>query len=455
MINAKITLILNTFSRKEQSEFKKMLCSPFFNQHTKVKELGIYLLDESQKDKELDKSVVFKLLFPREPYNDAKLRHHLSYLTKLVEQFVVLKEFLNSQTSYVNVKLQAFRRRGLNKAFYKLAKQAKALPEIKSDFLFSYWIDKELFEMELSEKRMAEKAFVNVHSSLSNYFKLERLKQACLLLISRNIQNTVSEAEFIEEILESISLEHDDPVLCVYHHLFNLLKWDEEVYLQNITDLLNQYEAMFPLPELKEIYTYLINYTIKKVNQNQVLYLQRLLNLYKNAISAGVYKSENFMSPYTYKNINSVALLNQDLDWSKSFTEEYKKHLLNKDMELFYPYNLARIYFEERKFKLSLKQLRDLRTSDVFTLLDIRVLQAKCYFELENHDLLEYHTENIRQLVLRREIKTYHRKNYMNFIKYLKKLTLKKREDLFDLKTKLEQETQVAERKWLLEKVSV
>ena len=92
MENSQLIAVLKTFSAKEIRDFKRWLASPFHNQRKDVIQLFNYLIknDHLNDKKYLAKEKIFKKIFPKEPYDDAKMRQTMHFLLKQVEDYILL-----------------------------------------------------------------------------------------------------------------------------------------------------------------------------------------------------------------------------------------------------------------------------------------------------------------------------------------------------------------------------
>ena len=125
MENTQLIAVLRTFSKKECREFSKWLCSPFFNQRKDVLDLFRYLTkaDHLYEAKFLDKERVYKKVFPREPYDDAKMRQSIHFLLKQVESYLTFQTFQDEPFLDELLLARVYRRRKLDKSFLRQVKQ--------------------------------------------------------------------------------------------------------------------------------------------------------------------------------------------------------------------------------------------------------------------------------------------------------------------------------------------
>jgi hypothetical protein len=121
MKKSQLIHILKTFSAKEIREMRKWLHSPAHNQRKDVIQLFEYFFENNHlmKEEYLEKSVVFSWIFPKETFDDAKMRQVMFFLLKAIEDFLVFQE-LNKDEINIKITLaKAFRKRKLDKLYKK------------------------------------------------------------------------------------------------------------------------------------------------------------------------------------------------------------------------------------------------------------------------------------------------------------------------------------------------
>jgi hypothetical protein len=93
--------------------------------------------------------------------------------------------------------------------------------------------------------------------------------------------------------------------------------------------------------------------------------------------------------------------------------------------------------------------------TDIFYQLDIKILQAKTLFELNESDTLDDLMVSFTKLLNRkRKLSNHYQKRYKRFINYLQKiLKVESEAKINTLILQLENDNEVPDRNWLLEKI--
>ena len=142
--------------------------------------------------------------------------------------------------------------------------------------------------------------------------------------------------------------------------------------------------------------------------------------------------------------------------WVESFIHEYKTYLPQEEAMYFHAFNLARLHMARAEFQKIPGLLLGIYTRDTFHELDSRVMLIQAYYELDEFQMIEYQLENFKKVLQRKEVLMYHQKNYNNFRRYFLKLIKIAPGNQTALKLlleKVENEPQIINKDWLLEKI--
>ena len=100
--------------------------------------------------------------------------------------------------------------------------------------------------------------------------------------------------------------------------------------------------------------------------------------------------------------------------------------------------------------------LQNVESKDLVNNLISKTLLMRIYYELEEYDSLFSHLDSFQIYIRRREVSDFHRKNYMNAIRLVKKLVALPELDKQakkKLREEIESEEVLTEREWLLSKL--
>jgi hypothetical protein len=209
--------------------------------------------------------------------------------------------------------------------------------------------------------------------------------------------------------------------------------------------------------ELSDLYQYLLNYCIRRINAGRLVFQKELLAVYQSALEHGALLSNGTISQWDFKNVVTIALRTGNVEYARQFIHSYKQHLPSSQRTNALAYNLANLHFSEKNFRAAISQLQKVDLDDVFYRLDARSILLKSYYELDDSDALFYHATAFRSMLNRnRKISDQQRKLYLNLIKHTLSLTKANLDEkqLNQIEDRIKKNTNVADLSWLESKIA-
>ena len=205
-------------------------------------------------------------------------------------------------------------------------------------------------------------------------------------------------------------------------------------------------------------YTHLKNYCIVKINKGEASsFLPQLFDIFKTLLKEKIILKDNHISSQTYKNITTVGLQLQEYDWVENFIQNYTNYLPKAHRENALNYNLAKVYFFQKKYYQVIEQLREVEYKNLVYALGGKLMLLKTYYELEEQSALDSLIDSFR-IYLRRnkQIARDVKQQYMNMLRFTKKLVSippYNRAAAAKLEVQIEGCKAMTAKQWLLEKV--
>lgn len=469
MKDSKLYQTLSTFDVYELNRLKKFVDSPYFNSNDKISFLFDLMYDHFKNNNEGDllKEELAKAIFEEEDFEDRKFRKLASDLLKLVESFLSLEEYENQPLNKANNLLKAVHERKLEKLYNTAVKNARRLSDRQPDrsanyFLQKYQIEKNFYELTQAEIKRAERS--NIDSIIENldYFYLsEKLKYYCTLLSRRKIQKHDYNILFIEEILDHIE-KHDyghHPQISVFFNVYKL--YENVANIENYYELKNfiqNHEDTFSIGDLRDIYLAAINFCIGNANQGNQEFIRELFEIYKLALRDKVLFVDSELSPWSFKNIVLTGLRVGEDQWIENFIEKYSTYLNEEYRENALLFNRARLFYYRKEYQKVIPLLNQVEFTDFSYNLDSKALLLATYYELEEIDVLFSFLDAFKTYLNRhkKSLPEARRKNYLNLIKYTRKLLTiypSDQEAIDQLKQEIKENSQIADIRWLKEKI--
>ncbi|HFA49607.1 MAG TPA: hypothetical protein ENJ95_11395 [Bacteroidetes bacterium] len=466
MQKSRLFELFSAFSKTEKRELGKFVHSPVFNQRQDVAALYQYFYENAgAKDPQtFARKTVFAALFPAEKYSAAKMDYTMSFLFRVLKSYLVFKEQTSNAAANQIALARALRKRNLGRLFDKEYKIAERLLE-KSPFRDAgYHFDKyQLLLEEISITKQGSRnlagSFSEFSSELTTYFIAKKLWQACSAVMYKTVWKAeVEEEDILEAILNHVQANDYSgvPAVNLYYHCYKALtETDSLRWFEALRNLTRSHFASLRAAEVRDLYLVAINYCIRRFNNGEKDFLKEAFNLYKEGLQLGTFLENNMLSRFTYNNIVMAGLLLKEFIWVKQFLSDYREYIEPRFRESTYNYNLAIYYYQKPDYGKAMTLLQQADFDDVMHNLNARRILLKIYFEENELEALASHITSFKNYIYRRkELGSYHRELYLNFLKYTQRILALGKYDkkaAASLKKEIEKVEPVAEKGWLLQ----
>ncbi|MCB0722604.1 MAG: hypothetical protein KDC42_09890 [Ignavibacteriae bacterium] len=481
MENSKIVQILQTFSPKEINEFGKFVNSPYFSTGRNAD--GLFnILKNYYPDfdsPELDRTLVFKKLFPGEKFNEKKFKNVTSALVKLAEQFAVYERFKKDSFETELMLSKDYFYRENFKQFYgtlsALEKKIDKLPfnrmrtfkdkETITTYKYSYYLKFNQFDRAIP--LMGKTAEYGTLSFLIMFIKSLIYREKVDGLFKNSIHNPlVDEVRDVLDLKKIIAglRKRKYPYLWLIELYYYALRFSSnyedvdafykarKVFNEHI-EKYSRFEKHFILEDLGA-------FCIVRGRHGDTSFYRDEFEICKQT------KDENALTPddnMTYEIIkfrNTVysALKVREFDWLEEFINDCVPLLLPQHRKSMKNFSLARLEFERGNFEKALDLTSKIQY-DMFTYkLDVKNLLLLTYYELELFDQAESLIAAYKQYI--KYTKDYSQKflrPFKNFIDIYNSLfkvrTTGNTKDIGLLLKKAEDIDVLPSRKWFLIKI--
>ena len=469
MNNNKLLAMLKSFTPKELRGFDQYLNSDVFNADEKVNGLFYYLKDNLNGLEggvgEKEKVIIFNKFFPKQKYNDKKVRYLFTDLTRCTENYLTYQALEKDEPMQMDLLSRELAQRNCEKAYNSIYSKSRTLAldsKIKNaDFYFhQYSIQLNHLNNVISKQKRNEKSNIEaVVENLDKFYLAKKLQLCCEIYNAQNVLSANYRVFLLEEILIHLRSHsyQDTPVIGVYFQiLLTLTDPEKEENFLKLRSLLLEHESFLSLLELREGYQYALNYCIKKINLGNINFQKTLFEIYKITLANKVILTNNSISQWEYKNIVTISLRLKEYPWAKDFINEFKNYLLAGERENAFTYNMAYWHFYKKEYSKSLNLLQKVNFTDIYYQLDTRAIILKIYYELNDLDAFFYHEAAFKTFLKRNKtVSDYQRIIYKNFIKYSAKIlrVSSSKSKIAALKNEIQQIKQLADIQWLLQKV--
>lgn len=466
MENSRLIKALQGLSSSDWKRFRQFVASPYFNTREDLRDFLTYL-EECLLDLKLipSKKHAFHKIYPKQTYTPQKIRQLMSLLLELLEKYFACENFLDQDFDLGIRSVQGYYQRGLTQHFEKrlerLEKKNEQQPFRNAEYFDSnFAIQLEYYRLTSKGKRQLAQNLQEILDQLDLAFISKKLRHACYALSHQAVYKTDYQFGLLEGLLQYIQTEKllQYPSISTYY--FGYLTYAQSENPLNFTafkEKILKHGELFPLEEVQQLYLLAINYCIRKLNEGIQTYANEGLELYKAGLESGILLASGEISRFTYRNIVAMGLVAKEHHWIETFIHQYRPSLEKDYRVSMFSFCLARLEYERKQYSRVLELLQKAEYKDLLITLAIKTLLLKTYYELGEEYSLDAHLDAMQNFIRRKKVLGYHRTNYLNIIRYTKKLMALNRYDksaIQALITQISQEEQLTERAWLLSKLT-
>ena len=461
----KLNSLVNTLNKTEIRQIRKLLKSPFFTRREDLPRLFASLSAKRWVNKPLPTSEqLFKKAFPGIPYDDVKLRGSMSDLLVLIEEYLLIAHHRQAAIDNRLLLADIYRRRGLAKHFGSCMKKAEMLLDESQERNIDHYSRRvehqvQYMQFQTQTQRTGKLNLQEISDTMDAHYLMKKLRHACTQLTHQAVSTTKYDLGLLPKVLEEI--EKGDylnyPALATYYYCYRFLteEYNLDRFLQ-FRQQLQENQTFFPEEELKDLFLLAINFCIRQINAGQLPFYRQAWELYQEGLKTNYLLENDRLSYFTFNNIVATSIQLEEYDWLESFIENYQGRLEASYRQNVVNFNRARLAYANGDYKKSMLLLQNSEYKDLINNLISKTLLLKIYFELQEFDLLESHLDSLNNFIRRRDVSDYHRKNYLNIIRFVRKLVALEpynKGKSLQLRNEIETTEILSEKEWLLEQV--
>ncbi len=453
----------------ELNRLDKFLRSPYFNKRQELIDLYAYLHRHVKKKKPVaDKITIWAQVFGNQNFDDNRFRQLCNYLLQRVQEFLAIENYQKNNLQQANNLLDAVYKQDIKDLVNTSIKTARRLSDRSlhrsSDYYFEQFVlEHNYYNLTQFEiKRRSRSNIQEIIRNLDYFYLAAKLRSYCNLLIRQQYTAYEYETLFIDEIIHHIEKTgyENVPAIDIYFNVFKMItEEDNQKYFDKLQEQINRSIDLFPDNEALDLYHFLLNFCVSKVNTGKIEYYQKMLNIYKSGIDREILLSDGILAEWDFKNIVVVALRLEQYDWVENFIREKSSLLDPAVRQNAVRFNKARLHFYRNEFKEVLHLLRSVEFSDFSYNLSSKAMLLATYYETDEIEALLSFMKSFKTFLNRSKKKLPQNKIdiYLNEIKYIKRLLKIKYGDkkaIKKFKEDLEKEKNIADIRWLNEKIN-
>jgi len=383
-------------NNQQVREFKQFLLSSFFNNdQILVALLDLYSL---HKNSYINKTLVWNKIFPKEDYNDSKLRQLNHKLLNQLKHYLCVAVMLKNDILQHRILASAARKNQLKALKNDLIKfddkifedgllqtEASVFDTQKAhDGIFR--IEKDSERIKSFESKNTQERVLRSHELLKYSYQIGLIRNFLLLNNHKEVSNTQLFIDPSE--IESNQLSFGKvPIYDLYKRVFDIYTNSHSSTrisqtLQQLSEFSSENDE-----ELKSIYTYLINYLIRELNNGQAVD-KEIYELTLLGIKRGFELNNGVIRSTSYMNIVVTASRLGKLKKALELSEQFSSLLAQEDRESVYSYTKASVYMRMKRYHEVVEVLSNVKYDTTGINLNSRLIQIMAFYELEEYEVL-------------------------------------------------------------------
>jgi tetratricopeptide (TPR) repeat protein len=404
----------------------------------------------------LDRAELLAVLPPLQR-DDAHLRHLLSELTSLLEDYLVCRHTLSDRS--LRAMQLARSSTSMTSLFDTHVRRVRAdlvSRPLSTDLgLTRYHLAWEELEQRTRSGQRAPGGSLAVIRELDSFYMRKRLQLACEAV---NASHVLALPESMPDLSATLnSVPNDDLLGCCYRHAMLCMTGPEaESHFRSLRQMLAESGAQIEPNELRDLYQYVLNYSIRAINQGRLEHQSELLGTYRQLADSGALVVGGVISPWDFKNLITISIRVGETELAAGFIERFSSYLPDDRRQNAVLYNTAHLMYATGRHRQALTLLRQVDLDDPFYRLDARSILMKVYLAMDDQEALFHHLNAFTVFLKRdKQVSETQRKGYINTIKAVRVMA----EHAYDpkrmmrLHLRISEMPQLADKGWLIKEV--
>ncbi|MFT5999562.1 MAG: hypothetical protein ACI81P_002020 [Neolewinella sp.] len=464
----KLISLLASLDRAQRRGCRKLIQSPFFSANEDLLLFFEEITKRLDRGKALNKQEIWQAVLGKiKPYNDTRFRKYTSDLFKLIKEFLMQETLQQEPELRRYLYFSALEKQRSEKLIKGIERNWDDLIAVSSSddalrYLYLHLLEFKKHSLLNFEQRRNERSNVEeISRALDIYFIISKLKDAVNAESRGHFEKqnySLLLAEEVVNLLDDKKVYLEEPLVTIYYYMYKMITLTDadEFYYQYRSIILGQDKQLSIPPS----YAYIppaLNYCVVKITKGNREFMNEYLDVYKFALQHNVAFENDSIDPGAFKNTVQIAMQLGEYDWAENYVKTYQDKLNDSDRANTVNYNLAMIYFYQKKFSIAQDYLREVEYQNTTLNLNTKMMLLAIYYELDEDMVLDsFFDSTIAYLNRHKELTDKGDKHYRNLVLYTRRLTRLLPGDatgITKLKGDLSKEQYVASKSWLEEKI--
>ncbi|MCB0705230.1 MAG: hypothetical protein KDC34_07960 [Saprospiraceae bacterium] len=438
MEHTKLYHVVAQFNKYEQNRCRKFVQSPYFNRSEALEVLfeEISRHINGEKKASVEKEALWKKAHPGKEYDDVRFRKYVSDLLKLVESYLAQEQYESQQLHQTNQLLSGLGDRKFDQlvsgALRKAGRLTETAPHKSAAYFYQqYAFENNKYRLLYQDRHGSERTNITDISSCLDYFYMaEKIRIKCAAL-SRQYDEGDHKYEllFIDDIIQHVAQNEphyeDIPPVIIYYYIYkSMSEVDQPDHYFRLRTLLDRHGLQFRREEAFWLYTFAINYCVRRINQGKSEFLREYFMLYQDLLKKELIIIDGELAIGHFRNVVTVGLRLGEIKWTESFILKHKQYLPEIHRENAVTFNLAQLYFYQKEYDKVIETLQFVEYNDLSYNLRSKTFLLMTYYEQDEIEPLYSLMDSFRAYLGRHQnIPPRRKKMYQDLIRSTKKLS--------------------------------
>ncbi len=394
MSNFKAFDWLQILTDEQIDRFELFLRSPYFYSGklmlSFLQYLRPYLPKDAHDAKALGNKAIFEALQPNKEFKATKVHTWRHELYGLLQQFVAEESSLNTHKTIgdlmgqLDFSAEHNLESGVEDSLKKIERYFATQIHDRS-YYYDMFLVEHIKNVQAS-KQILLPSLAQQYLYLDRLYAFNKLQMIYIELNRCKMSNLSFDLNTHEPFLTHLVANNfwDDNTLKFHYYQLKIIHApNEELYGLLKNELKEEANKLHPT-EVRNVRTILANFCVQQIKQGNVSFYNDYLGILLDKV-----EHEQIISIVDFKNIITVALRIKDTDWICAFLENHKSIITPPEAASdAYQYNLARVYFLQKKYDDALELLSLVKIDNVYYSVEIKILTIKILYEQINANIL-------------------------------------------------------------------
>ncbi len=445
---SKLFNTLNSLTISQKRDLEKFFTMPSAGLTSGDRVLFERLLSALKKNKELDEAEFWtNALAQKDIANKNRIK---SRLFKAIENYVCLLEIKNDRAIKSHLLSSFYFRKNLMQNLMStLNKGIRLISPLTENNLnnkiISYWLHEKIVRIK-KDVRKDDTHIIDMEQELTDFYVLNKMRIICEKVNRLKIINTGEKPNTYSKEIEELRLKSNSIYADIYYYLFKLTSETKSVYFHKLEKLSDKNLDNLNTEIFKEVYAFLMNYCIGKINKGELTFAEHYFNYVKILEAKGLILDSGIIGIGRFKNIMIVCQIMDNPDWSSDFIHKYAPYLQETKLikrKDFLALNLAIIKLWQKDFDKCAEYIHAFRSSamyhkDVYYKITCDKLLLKVHYELGESEMMVHNIKVLRNYIKsRKNILEQKKVPNIKFLNFLEKIDREKAIKLEKIKGKI------------------